>query len=111
MRLPRDTWMDRMPLLWSVRDAPHHLAWGLALSAAGLALLTWAWWDLRGAVRREPAGLSRVRRAAAVWAAPLLLAPPLFSNDGWSYVATGVLTGQGRSPYAWTPAALPTTPP
>jgi alpha-1,6-mannosyltransferase len=108
MRLPRDTWMDRMPLLWSLRGAPHHLTWGIALSAAGLALLTWAWWDLRRAVRGEPAGLSHVRRAAAVWAAPLLLAPPLFSNDGWSYVATGVLTGQGRSPYTWTPIALPT---
>jgi alpha-1,6-mannosyltransferase len=109
VRLPQDTWMDRMPVLWSLRSAPHHLAWGLGLSAVGLALLTWAWWGLRNATKGGgAAGLSLVRRATAVWAAPLLLAPPLFSGDGWSYVATGVLTGQGRSPYAWTPAALPT---
>jgi hypothetical protein len=107
VRLPRQTWMDGVPGLWSVRASPHHLAWGLALSAAGLVLLTWAWWDLRRQVRGDSAGLSRVRRATAVWTAPLLVAPPLFSGDGWSYVATGDLAGRGLSPYLWTPDALP----
>jgi alpha-1,6-mannosyltransferase len=106
-RLPRQTWLDRVPLLWSVRAAPHHLAWGLGLSAAGLLLLTWAWWELRRTAGVGSAGLTRVRRAALLWSAPLLCAPPLFSGDGWSYVATGALAGQGRSPYLWTPAALP----
>lgn len=106
-RLPRGTWVDRIHLLWAVRASSHPLAWGLALSVAGLVLLTWAWWDLRGEVHDDPAGLVRVRTAAAAWAAPLLLAPPLFSGDGWSYVATGDLAGRGLSPYLWTPAALP----
>jgi hypothetical protein len=107
VRLPRQTWMDHVSGLWSVRASPHHLAWGLGLGAAGLILLTWAWWDLRHEVRSDPAGLSRVRRAAAMWTVPLLFAPPLFSADGWSYVATGDLAGRGLSPYLWTPAALP----
>jgi alpha-1,6-mannosyltransferase len=108
VRLPHRTWMDGVPALWSVRASPHHLAWGLGFVWSGLVLLTWAWWDLRAEVRGDPAGLGRVRRAAAVWAAPLLLAPPLFSGDGWSYVATGDLAGRGLSPYLWTAAALPT---
>jgi hypothetical protein len=107
VRLPHDTWMDRASVVWSVRSSPHHLAWGLGLGTAGLVLLTWAWWALRREVRGDPNGLSLVRRAAAAWSVPLLCAPPLFSGDGWSYVATGVLTGRGLSPYLWTPSALP----
>ena len=107
VRLAHFTWMDHMPFLWAVRTSPHHLAWGLATSALGLVLLTWAWWDLRRLVRHDPQGLRSVRRAAAVWAAPLLIAPPLFSGDGWSYVANGALAARGWSPYVWTPAALP----
>jgi alpha-1,6-mannosyltransferase len=37
----------------------------------------------------------------------MMCAPPLFSGDGWSYVATGDLAGLGKSPYLWTPSALP----
>jgi len=106
-RLPVGTWIDRAPGFHLARTSPHHVGVGLALSAAGLLLLTWAWWDLRSEVRGEGGGLTRVRVAAAAWAAPLLLAPPLFSGDGWSYVATGDLAGRGLSPYLWTPAALP----
>jgi alpha-1,6-mannosyltransferase len=108
MRLPRDTWMDDLGPLWSVRDAAHHLTWGLCLGAAGLVLLSWAWWDLWRVARGRRTDVAAVRRTAALWAAPLLLAPPLFSGDGWSYVATGALAARGESPYAWTPAALPT---
>jgi alpha-1,6-mannosyltransferase len=107
-RLPHGTWLDGAPVLWTVRHSAHNEAWGLALSVTGLLLLTWAWWDLRGDLRRDRAGLRRVHVATGAWAAPLLLAPPLFSGDGWSYVATGALTGRGLSPYLWTPAALPT---
>jgi alpha-1,6-mannosyltransferase len=106
-RLPRGTWMDRVTVLRTVRGSAHPVAWGVALSVAGLLLLTWAWWDLRRAVHGDPRGMVRVRTATAAWACPLLLAPPLFSGDGWSYVATGDLAGRGLSPYLWTPAALP----
>ena len=106
VRLPRGTWMDHVPLVWSVRAQPHHLLWGLLVSSAGLVLLTWAWWDLRRMVA-DADGLSQVRRAAALWTVPMLLAPPLFSGDGWSYVATGDLAGHGLSPYLWAPAVLP----
>lgn len=106
-RLPRETWADRTPALRSIRESPHALAVGVALSLVGLLLLTWAWWQLRIDVSGDRGGVRRVRRATAIWAAPFLLAPPLFSADGWSYVATGDLAGRGLSPYLWTPAALP----
>ncbi|MFL6157880.1 MAG: polyprenol phosphomannose-dependent alpha 1,6 mannosyltransferase MptB, partial [Marmoricola sp.] len=83
-----------------------HLAIGLGLSALGPAILTWAWWDLRALAVDRVEGVRLVRRAATWWAVPLLAAPPLFSGDGWSYVATGVLTGRGFSPYTYAPELL-----
>lgn len=106
-RLPRGTWTDHVPVLWTVRSSSLAVVLGVGLGVAGLLLLTWAWWDLRRGVRRTAGGVGRVRLATAAWAAPMMLAPPLFSGDGWSYVATGYLAGHGMSPYAWTPAALP----
>lgn len=85
---------------------PDHEALGLGVAVAGLVLLTWAWWDLLREARGHD-GVRRTRLAAAVWAAPLLVGPPLFSRDGWSYVATGYLTRIGKSPYVWTPSILP----
>ncbi len=41
-----------------------------------------------------------------LWALPLLPTPPLFSGDGWSYVADGLLTGHHLSPYVVPPSAL-----
>ena len=107
-RIPRGTWVDHLPGLLALRASRHHQAVGLFLSFAGLVLLTWAWWGLRSVVRGRADGIAHVRWSAALWAAPLLCAPPLFSGDGWSYVATGYLTGHGLSPYAWTPKVLPT---
>jgi len=110
-RLPQGTWMDRVAVLRHVRTSAHPVAWGVGLSVAGLLVLTWAWVDLVRRTRSSPGrttwGMSRVRIAAAAWAAPFLLAPPVFSGDGWSYVATGALAGRGLTPYLWAPAVLP----
>ena len=82
---------------------------GLALVLVGLALLAGSWLVLcrRLAVRRgEPGGVELVRMAALAWSAPLLLAPPLFSRDGWSYAAQGMLVTLDISPYTHGPAML-----
>jgi alpha-1,6-mannosyltransferase len=105
--MPAHTWADENDTLLDLRHLPDHLGLGLALAFAGLVLLTWAWWSLRGRVAGRPDGVRQVRLATAAWAAPLLIAPPLFSGDGWSYVATGYLTGHGLSPYVATPSVLP----
>lgn len=105
-RVPRPSFAHD-PFLTAVRASPGHLTVGLLLCASGLAVLTWAWWDLRLLARDDEHGVRAVRIAAACWSVPLLVAPPLFSGDGWSYVATGFLTSRGLSPYVYTPSVLP----
>ncbi len=84
---------------------------GLAVVLTGLGLLAAAWLRLcrevgtaRGAEREEAVGL--VRFATVLWSAPLVLAPPLFSRDGWSYAAQGAMTHLGISPYEHGPSVL-----
>jgi len=72
----------------------------------GLGLLTLAWWGLGVRVRGAPDGVRRAVLAAGLWAMPLMVTPPLFSKDVWSYVADGQLVAQGRSPYIYTPSDL-----
>jgi hypothetical protein len=43
---------------------------------------------------------------AAYWSTPLLLIPPLFSRDAWSYAAQGALVAEGYNPYEVGPGVL-----
>lgn len=106
-RVPRHGFTSHVSLLEDLRTSPDHVTLGLITCAAGLGLLTWAWWGLRIAARDDVTGVRTVRVAAAWWSLPLLVSPPLFSGDGWSYVATGFLTGHGLSPYRYGPSVLP----
>ncbi|MEU5663262.1 polyprenol phosphomannose-dependent alpha 1,6 mannosyltransferase MptB [Streptomyces longwoodensis] len=73
----------------------------------GLVLLTAAWALLGrlvgGTDRPSPRALALV---LAVWAAPLLLAPPLFSRDVYSYLAQGAMVDAHLDVYAHGPARL-----
>lgn len=100
--LPGSTPLATYPVLESLRESGHGRMFGLVLTMAGLALLGSAWLQLLARART----LQTVHWAAAAWSLPLLLAPPLFSRDGWSYAAQGVLTHIGLSPYVWTPSIL-----
>ncbi|WP_310964597.1 polyprenol phosphomannose-dependent alpha 1,6 mannosyltransferase MptB [Nocardioides terrisoli] len=104
---PTPSWVRQTPVLHQLRSLPVHRALGMGIAFAGLALLTWSWWRLRRIVADRPDGVRRVRQVTALWVIPLLGAPPLFSGDGWSYVATGYLDGHGLSPYIYPPAVLP----
>ncbi|MGJ5761363.1 polyprenol phosphomannose-dependent alpha 1,6 mannosyltransferase MptB [Streptomyces galbus] len=82
-------------------------ALGLVGVYCGLVLLTAAWALLGrlvgGADRPSPRALTLV---LAVWAAPLLLAPPLFSRDVYSYLAQGAMVDAHLDVYAHGPARL-----
>lgn len=106
-RAPAHSWLDTAPVVGRLH-ARDHLVASLVLATVGVLLLTWAWVSLVRRVTGDPEGVRLVRWATAAWSVPLLLAPPLFSNDGWSYVATGYLAGHGLSPYDVTPSVLPT---
>ncbi len=62
---------------------------GLLISYLGLVLLCVAWWwlgrEIQMASRRE------LLYTCALWAAPLVVCPPLFSRDVYSYVAQGTM--------------------
>lgn len=84
---------------------------GLGLVLLGLGLLAAAWLALCRSVAgaEGPArdvALGMVRRATVLWSVPLLPAPPLFSRDGWSYAAQGMLVHVGWSPYDNGPGVL-----
>ena len=76
----------------------------LAVAYAGLVIVVVAW--ARVALRlRTPTPPTRrdLVRAAATWAAPLALAPPLFSRDVYSYLAQGATLARGLDPYRLGP--------
>jgi alpha-1,6-mannosyltransferase len=109
--LPRSTALMQVQLLVEVRAAESGRMAALTLVVLGLGLYAAAWLTLcrhvaraQGAAREDAVAL--VRHAAVVWTAPLVLAPPLFSRDGWSYAAQGVLAHVGVSPYEHGPGVL-----
>ncbi|MCW2766499.1 MAG: hypothetical protein JWO11_2458 [Nocardioides sp.] len=109
--LPASTPLLRHEILTTLRDTGAGRMLGLAVVLLGLGLVAHAWLSLCRQVSASPAGgepesLNLVRFASVVWSAPLLLAPPLFSRDGWSYAAQGAMTSMGISPYEHGPAVL-----
>ena len=118
--LPASSAVAEAPVVGALRATMPGRILGLVVVVVGLGLATAAWFQLVryvGAGER-PAATAQVRAADArrrellvrrctmAWAAPLLLAPAMFSRDGWSYAAQGELTRLGLSPYRWTPAIL-----
>lgn len=71
--------------------------------ALGLAALGVAWWHARKAAWT----LSATVATAALWAAPLLFAPPLGSRDLYAYACQGATVHGGLNPYEVGSAALP----
>lgn len=82
---------------------------GTFVIVIGMAFLAWAWVHLVLSVRSGPVEerLRRVKGTTILWSLPLLVAPPLFSHDGWSYLAQGALTQAGRDPYRISPGEMP----
>jgi alpha-1,6-mannosyltransferase len=109
--LPPSTPLLQYDLLIHVRQAEAGRMAGLAIVLLGLGLVAHAWLSLCRQVavthpRDHVESLGLVRFATVVWSAPLLLAPPLFSRDGWSYAAQGAMSSVGISPYEHGPAVL-----
>lgn len=72
---------------------------GLVAVYCGLALLVAGWWWY-GQVAPES------WRTLALWSAPLLFTPPLFSRDVYSYLAQGQMIDAGIDVYQHGPAVL-----
>ncbi|MDQ4115586.1 MAG: polyprenol phosphomannose-dependent alpha 1,6 mannosyltransferase MptB, partial [Actinomycetota bacterium] len=73
---------------------------------AGLVVVVWAWVRLgRDALARRVTGRG-VLVTALAWIVPLLVSPPLFTRDPFSYLAQGALPLAGFDPYAVGPDAM-----
>ncbi|WP_089105698.1 polyprenol phosphomannose-dependent alpha 1,6 mannosyltransferase MptB [Streptomyces hyaluromycini] len=82
-------------------------AFGLVGVYFGVVLLIAAWLLLGRLVRgAEPPSPRQLLLVLAVWAAPLLLAPPLFSRDVYSYLAQGAMVDAHMDVYTSGPAQL-----
>ena len=90
---------------WVASVGTHGVQWHIFW--AGVILLCLAWVGLGRQVSRRadvrPADLIWV---GALWSVPLLLGPPLFSLDMYSYLAQGAVLAHGLNPYHYAPQAL-----
>jgi alpha-1,6-mannosyltransferase len=103
--LVRDPIMTNSPIGFWRYGHGHDLA--TTLMYVGVGLMAWAWIVLGREVLANRVGGRGVLTTAAVWTAPLLLAPPLFTRDIFSYLAQGALPLHGFDPYAVGPDAMP----
>jgi alpha-1,6-mannosyltransferase len=103
-KLVHDPLLGRGPLSW-VRYG-HGLMLTTMIIYVGFGLVVWAWVRLGRHVLARRVGSRSVLIAAACWMAPLVISPPLFTRDVYSYIAQGTLSLQGFDPYIMGPAAL-----
>ena len=92
-------WFDvRLPLGYGANTALFYL---------GVVALSGAWLGIGAQLRRQDnTPLSQLCTLAAIWCLPLLVAPPVFSRDIYSYLAQGAIFHLGRNPYHQAPAIL-----
>lgn len=93
---------------WSI-DATAVLRTPVGATFATVVVLAGIWLVLDAWMRLRPGAGGRhdFRAVLALWSVPLLLAPPIFSHDAYSYAAQGWLVSQGVDPYQVGPGALP----
>ncbi|GAB3484495.1 polyprenol phosphomannose-dependent alpha 1,6 mannosyltransferase MptB [Amycolatopsis cihanbeyliensis] len=106
--LIRDPVLGHGPLSW-IRYG-HGQILATALLYLGFGLVVWAWVRLGRYVLAERVGSRPVMVAAACWMAPLLISPPLFTRDVFSYLGQGAQLLHGLDPYAHGPAELEVLP-
>lgn len=104
--VPESSPVGDLPLVGELRSSTVGRMAGLTVVVLGLGLGGAAWLELLRRVGRGRADLHLTRQAAALWSLPLVLAPPMFSRDGWSYAAQGEMARLGISPYEAGPSVL-----
>ena len=106
--VPKPDPLSHLPLLGLLRETVVGRGLATAAIVTGIAVLLTAWLatgrDLRAGAALEVRDL---RRTLWLWAAPLVLTPPLFSRDAYSYSAQGNLVRQGYDPYVVGPWVVP----
>ncbi|MDF3149284.1 polyprenol phosphomannose-dependent alpha 1,6 mannosyltransferase MptB, partial [Streptomyces sp. T21Q-yed] len=96
-----------LPVRELLAPSSAHAALGLVGVYFGVVLLIAAWLLLGRLVRSaDPPTPRALLLVLALWATPLLIAPPLFSRDVYSYLAQGAMVDAHIDVYAHGPAHL-----
>jgi len=106
--LPLDTVVRDWPLVDILRDTSPGLILSRLMIFAGVAILLQTWlvvgYDL---LSGHPWDTSRIAALVGAWSVPLLISPPLFSRDVYSYFGQGRLLMEGYDPYTTGVSVLP----
>lgn len=79
----------------------------LAVAYTGIAMMVLAWlWlgALAAPGRTRLITRAQLDRTMLLWSVPLLVAPPMFSRDVYSYLAQSAMVNRGLDPYVLGPA-------
>ncbi len=83
----------------------------IVLVYGGLLLLMRVWLRLAEVMKLHPgASLKSLWWILLLWATPMIVAPPMFSRDVFSYAAQGEMTSHHLSPYILGPFSLGSSP-
>jgi len=102
----RDAWF--FGLGQGVSSAGHNATFlGVATVYLGVILMIGAWCEVVRTLRRhQGTPVKEVLAMMLAWAAPVIVMPPLFSRDVYSYAAQGEMVSRGINPYLHGPTAL-----
>ena len=105
LKLP-GAWFFGVPSAGS-SGSTHGLFFGLVAVYGGLLLLMRVWYGLARSLSQVPGvPVRKLVIVACIWMVPLLIAPPLFSRDVYSYAAQGEMMSHHISPYVYGPGVL-----
>ena len=108
------TWFFGVPASLAATNLPTSetkLMISIVLTYGGLVLLLRVWMRLAEVVKLHAGAPDRALYfIVALWSIPMLIAPPLFSRDVYSYAAQGEMTARGISPYIMGPFSLGSSP-
>jgi alpha-1,6-mannosyltransferase len=80
---------------------------GLVCVYGGIILFVRVWLGILKALAQAPGtGLGKLWWLFSIWALPVVIAPPLFSHDIYSYAAQGEMVSHHISPYLYGPSTL-----
>ena len=106
--LPGTTELLTSPIVDSMRSSTSGSMIARSLVLLGLAVLLQAWLLIGADLLHVGAWpIRQLRWVLVMWAAPLVLAPPLFSRDVYSYYAQGRLFQAGLDPTTVGVGSLP----
>jgi hypothetical protein len=102
-----DTWFFGEPSANPGTPSETRLLLSIVLMYGGLLLLMRVWLRLAEVMKLHPgASLKSLWWMLVLWASPMIVAPPLFSRDVFSYAAQGEMTSHHLSPYLYGPLTL-----